>query len=550
MRRQRGGTMVYVLIVIALLLVMSLGATALSMGGLLRARSDQKNSVAFNAAQAVIEIGISETVVRLKANDGEFESYTGDLSAIVDDIAPSCTAAYTLEPASGDTQFGWITATVTYLGKTKSIRGSLSAKDLGIWNNAVFAGSGAAGRSINGNVDIRGSVHVLGEGEPYVDTNGDGTWTRAETFNDKNGNGVWDPGELFTDSNGDNVWTAAEPYNDINKNGLYDSPVSASEMSSDFSGGAMIGNNYTGMDATLESQVAASPKKNGIETLSAELRVKHGKVAISGTATVGQSGTIDGGTSKATLDGVYVNDGWTGNKGASSVYSDNGTSNAYDVESLDVSMPLLSGIGAKEYEDPSGTMWSNQETYMNSRSLTIPKTSITASSAAFAYGPDGYGNSIAFVPATGSTPALLTVTGIIKVADGFQLGAQDTIRYSGNGTFWCPGTIKIDGNFTPAPGLSFPVTARVGFVAKDSIKLASGGGSSQLTMAAAFYAQNSITSQKQNKIAGTFVATTFDMGTNVPNIYQIPVLKSNLPPAMPGSDPIIYLRLKGWRERL
>ncbi len=542
--------MVYVLMVIAMLLVMSLGAAALSMGGLARARSDQKNSIAFNAAQAVLEIGIYETVDRLQGNFGNFTSYSGDLSEAVDSIATGCSATYTLTPASGDASFGWITATVTYLGKTKSIRGSLSAKDLGIWNNAVFAGSGAAGQSINGNVDMRGSVHVLGEGEPYVDTNGDGTWTAAETFSDKNGNGVWDPGETFVDRNGDGVWTSAEPYNDINKNGTYDSPVIASALSSQFSGSALIGNNYSGMDASLEAQLATSPKKNGIETLSAELRVKHGKVSLDGTATIGQNFSVDGGTSKATVDGVYVNDGWTGNKGSASVYSDNGTSNAYDVESLDVQLPLLSGIGAKAYVDASGTTWSDQETYLNARSLTIPKTSITATSAAFSYGPDNYGNSITFVPAGSSTPATLNITGVVKVADGFQVGASDTIRYSGNGTFWCPGTIKIDGNFRPLPGLSFPVQTRVGFIAKDSIKLAAGSGSSQLTVVGAFYAQNAISSQKQNQIAGTFVATTFDMGSNVPNIYQVPVLRSNLPPAMPGADPIIYLRLRGWRERI
>jgi type II secretory pathway pseudopilin PulG len=542
--------MIYVLIVISMLLVMGLGAASLSMGGLARARSNEKNSVAFNAAQAVMEIGITETLEELGGNFGVFEATSVDVSATVNSIAPGCTAAYTITPSTSDPQWGWITATVTYLGKSKSIRGTLSAKDLGIWNNAVFAGSGAAGRSINGNVDIRGSVHVLGEGEPYTDTNGDGTWTAAELFTDANNNGVWDPGELFTDSNGDRVWTSAEPYNDLNFNGAYDNPTIASELSSQFSGGALIGNNYSGMDPALEALVATSPKKNGIETLSAELRVKHGQISLDGTATVGQSGTIDGGTSKATLDGVYVNDGWTGNKGALNVFSDNGTANAYDIESLDVKMPLLSGVGAAEYVDDSGTSWADQETYMNARSLTLPMTSLTATTAAFSYGPDAYGNSISFVPATALTPATVNITGVVKIPDGFQLGDKDSIRYSGNGSFWCPGSMKIDGNFTPAPGLSFPVTARVGIIAKNTIALASGGGSSQLTLAGAFYAQNKITSAKQNKIAGTFVATTFDMGTNVPSVYQIPVLRTNLPPAMPGSKPIIYLRLRGWRERL
>ncbi|HSI71624.1 MAG TPA: hypothetical protein VK934_00485 [Fimbriimonas sp.] len=549
MRRVRGGTMVYVLIVISVLFTGSLGAAALSMGGLARARSDQRNAIAFNACQAVIEIGITETLGRLDDTAGDFQTGSYDVSSKVNTLAPGCTATYSTIPANGDSTFGWLTATVTYEGKTKSIRGSLSAKDLGIWNNAVFAGGGASGRSINGNVDVRGSMHVLGEGEPYNDTNGDGKWTAAELFTDKNNNGYWDPGETFTDSNGDQVWTAAEPYNDLNKNGSYDTPIIATDLSSDMSGGALIGNNYSGMDAPMEALINGSPKKNGIETLSAEVRVKHGKIALSGTATIGQTGTIDGGTSKATIDGVYVNDGWGGNSGSANVYSDNGTSNAYDIESLNVALPVLSGIGSKQYVDAVGGTWSDQETYMNSKSLTVGITKIMSDTTAFSYGPDLNGNSITFVPKNGGTPATLTINGVIKVPDGFQIGEKDSIRYTGNGTFWSPGNINIDGDVLPLAGLSFPKTARIGFVAKDSINIAAGNGSAQLSVMGAFYAQNRIYSAKQNSIFGTFVSTYFDMGANVPKIYQVPALRNNLPPAMPGADPIIYLRLRGWRER-
>jgi hypothetical protein len=315
------------------------------------------------------------------------------------------------------------------------------------------------------------------------------------------------------------------------------------------SGGALIGNNYSGMDSTMEALISAPPKKNGIETLSAEVRVKHGKVALSGTATIGQSGTVDGGLSKATLDGVYVNDGWGGNAGTANVYSDNGTSNAYDIESLNVQLPVLAGIGSKQYEDATGGKWADQETYMNAKCLTLNIEKIKSDTTAFSYGPDINGNSISFIPASGSTPAILNIQGVIKVKDGFQLGEKDSIRYSGNGTFWSPGNINIDGDVLPLSGLSFPKQARMGFVAKNSINIAAGSGSAQLKVMGAFYAQNRIYSAKQNKIFGTFVSTYFDMGSNVPNIYQVPALRNNLPPAMPGADPIIYLRLRGWRER-
>ena len=79
--------------------------------------------------------------------------------------------------------------------------------------------------------------------------------------------------------------------------------------------------------------------------------------------------------------------------------------------------------------------------------------------------------------------------------------------------------------------------------------LAAGSGSSQLSMAGAFYAQGTIVSRKQNQIAGTFVANFYDMGTNVPNIYQVPALPRNMPPAMPGDKNYYTLKIRSWRQR-
>ena len=81
------------------------------------------------------------------------------------------------------------------------------------------------------------------------------------------------------------------------------------------------------------------------------------------------------------------------------------------------------------------------------------------------------------------------------------------------------------------------------------MNLSTGSGDSQISMVGAFYAQGTITSEKQNQIAGSFVANYFDMGKNVPNIYQVPELSRNLPPGMPGSEPIVTLKIKSWRQR-
>jgi hypothetical protein len=86
-------------------------------------------------------------------------------------------------------------------------------------------------------------------------------------------------------------------------------------------------------------------------------------------------------------------------------------------------------------------------------------------------------------------------------------------------------------------------------VARRRLELATGGGDAQLKMVGAFYAQEQIVSQKQNEIAGTFVSSYFSM-QNVPHMYQVPELAQNLPPGMPGSEPIwiVTTQVNSWKE--
>lgn len=357
------------------------------------------------------------------------------------------------------------------------------------------------------------------------------------------------------DTNGDGVWNSAEPYNDSNRNGIYDPPLTQTDMNSSFSGRGYIGNNYSGMPSDLESLVPTAPRINGIETLGTEVRAKHGRISIDGTASVGDDGVIDGGTSKSTVDGSFVSDGYTGNQGTRNVFSDNGTNNAYDVGNLGIKFPLISGIGAPEYVDGQGTTWPTQESYLDNRSLLLNMSSITPTTAAFSYGPDRYGNAIAFVPEVRrggrvTRPATLTINGLVKVNGNLTLGAGSSeIRYVGSGTMYASGDIGVRTNLLPLDGTLFPTGTRLGLIAKGNMNLATGSGDAQMKMAGAFYAQGRITSAKQNQIAGTFVGNFFDMGQNVPNIYQVPTLPYNMPPGMPGDVLYFSLRTDSWRAR-
>lgn len=74
------------------------------------------------------------------------------------------------------------------------------------------------------------------------------------------------------------------------------------------------------------------------------------------------------------------------------------------------------------------------------------------------------------------------------------------------------------------------------------------GSLSQLQLMGAFYAQQKIVSSKQTITMGTFVSNYFDMGTNVPDIYQVPSLPDHLPEGMIGAYPILVFEQVSWRE--
>lgn len=543
-RNIRGSSSVVTLYVMMVVTFSVLSLAGLTITSLNRARGEVRAAEAFHAAQASAEYVYQKQRELLEVTRGEFEEAEYDLHDVPLDAPEGMTGRIEVVP-SGDGSSAWITAEVFYGNQSRSVRLLAKAKDVGVWNNAVFAGAGASGKAINGNVDIRGSVHLLGDGEPYTDLNGNGKRDDAELYTDLNFNGQWDPGEPFIDANGDGVWNPAEPYQDANNNGIYDPPLTVTELNSSFSGNAFIGNNYVGIPFELESQIPQIPLIGGLKSLGAEVRVKHGRIKVQGSARIGEE--FNNGVNKGKVEGTFVNDGWTGSPGAGGVFSDNGTNNGYDLDDL-VPFPYINGLGAQPYYDPiTGTTYSTHEQFLNDRSLTINLPSFDTSMDSFQFGPDANGNMMRWDKASG----VLTVQGIVKVNGNVDFGKKNqTIRFDGRGTIFATGSIDVHSNLLPRAGRVFPLDAALGLIAVRDINLATGPGDAQLKMMGAFYAQGIIRSAKQNQIAGTFVGSYYDMGTNVPNIYQIPELAGNLPPGMPGDKPIISLKRKTWRERI
>jgi hypothetical protein len=535
------------LFVMMIVLLSMLAVSQLAGGSILRSKGEADAAQTFQIAQAGADFAYQLVIEKAEANRGTIEETIIDVKDLPIDLPDGIEGTVHIQPVDGGTA-AWITADASAGRVGRSVRVLVNARDVGIWNNAIFAGTGASGQAINGNVDIRGSVHLLGDGEAFEDLNGNGVRDAAEPFTDLNGNGRWDPGEPFVDVNGDGVYTQEEPYNDSNGNGMYDPPLTVTELNSAFSGTAHIGNNYNGMPSLLTNQIPTIPMDNGLRSLSTEVRVKHGLIRLQGNATIGQSSPATG--DKGSIFGSYVNDGYVGNPGAGGVTSDNGVGERYDLGDR-VRFPLIDGIGAKPYRHPgNNVLYVNHKAFLDSNSMTVTLSSLKSTTATFAYA-DGNGNSISWVPPSGGQPGRLTVNGIVKIDGNLDLGQKNMdIRFDGKGTIYTTGSVDVHSNLLPAVGKLFPTQTALGFIALRDVNLATGAGDSQLSMMGAFYAQGIIRSRKQNQIAGTFVANYYDMGTNVPNIYQVPSLSKNLPPGMPGDESIVSLKRRSWRERV
>lgn len=416
----------------------------------------------------------------------------------------------------------------------RQVEAIVRGRDVNVWRNAIFAGGGQAGGLINGNVSIHGSVHLLG----------------------------------------DNLIEGA-------------SAITAIDMS----GTSMIRNNYIGIPANLAQRIpplrTVTIDGEQLSTIDAELRVKNGLVSMSGNSKVGEAQSGLSG-SKGPVDGTYVNDGWTGNsvqddgnRGIpTQVVSDNGWNEFYDLGNR-VSFPLLTDdwrepvTGARAWNEPDGA-WYSHEDYFNEVLVGGPALIgdgvYNGDIDLFTRGSHFYWNSTTGIELDGSLPAqlppvdqnyimfdadtkVLRINGQVTINGDLRMRGQGndrTIHYSGRAALLVYGDVNLDisllscNNGDPNNvANSFPVNNIIGIMSTQNMMV---GSSAQASIMGAFYAQNAITTQRQTNVIGTFVSQFFNMGTNVPSIYQVPALADNLPYGMIGNYPILSLQQISWRE--
>ncbi len=398
----------------------------------------------------------------------------------------------------------------------------LQEANVNVWQNAIFAGAGQAGMLINGNVSIHGSVHLLGDS-------------------------------------------------------LGAGGVALSAM--DLSGTSLIHNNYEGLSADTRSRIPSLPTTDfdgdmGINTLNATLRVKNGLVGMSGNSEVGEL-QVAGNSFKETMDGVYVTDGWTGDAinpdgSPTNVFSDNGWDNEYDLGDM-VTFPTYSNDVDRDYlayfleTDPDANVGFQQ--------VYTGDMTIQPGSGSYYWNATTGTEIVAVDPGDGAMPLqsdlnpdeyyvwfdnttnTMVINGRVAVDGDINFlagnGAQNrTIDYEGkasvlafNGAGGGTGNVQISANLmaTVLPD------NMIGIMAENVMNL---GVGAQIDIMGALYSQDTVIIDKQTNIIGSVVSQYFNMGTDVPSIYQVPSMSSafNGGMRMIGSNPVLMLFPVSWRE--
>lgn len=302
-----------------------------------------------------------------------------------------------------------------------------------------------------------------------------------------------------------------------------------------FGGSADIRNNYADaedhfgvVDAAKLPTLATVPV-NGINvaSLNATVRVQHGTIALAGGSDIGTPND-DANSVKETVDAIR-SDGSVGPVDA--VYADSW--GPYDANGAN--FPTLND---PYYDAVNGVAYAHHRDYLDARSLTVGVTEISREIPDFSFS-DAMGNSISW----DRSEALLNIAGIVRVGGHIRLGTahgnpeRRGFYYAGTGTIYSTNDVEVDGWMVPDG--NYIQHGNLGIIAAHDVLI---DRSAHINVMAAIYAQDQIRVTKQTNIAGALVANYFDMGTNVPAVFQVPLLASNLPPGMPGPEPVAIVK--------
>lgn len=496
-KNRRGSIFIIVLLLIIVFITLGGAFVVLSISEGRVANRERMTYQAFDLAEAGIERALYDLRQDFVNASGTPSWSDGNINSMM--IGPNTANFYSVpytgtslnggsysvqfKNVTGLTDSVWIQSTGVIGDSRQTIQVYAKIFSVSPWNNAIFAGAGSAGSTVSGNVDINGSVHILGTG------------------------------------------------------------LTSSDYVVDLGGTAeLIGNNYNGLPPSLLPKIPALPTTtyNGetVSTLSAILRVKHGKIGLSGSSSVGEV-DVAGNGKKEMVDAVYSNDGFGGNQGTNNVHSDNGWSNGYDLGDT-VTFPSLNDPypGYATYKD-----YLKANAYVISDATSLNKlANITPDSDFNLTDVNGKGS-------ISIDDGELTVSGTVYIDNGGNLnmnkeGSDKTITYTGSGAIYVSGSVQVNVNLITDDDNSFPNNI-IGIMTPNQITF----DEASINVMGIFYAEDKITAAKQTNILGTLVSNYFDMGTNVPAVYQVPEVLNHLPAAMIGQGSFWLMKVVSWQKQ-
>lgn len=389
-----------------------------------------------------------------------------------------------ITPANGPGTKAWLIVPVGGRGTSGVVEPSNAAvrtdmrvivRRLTVWDNALFGGSNQVGNSINGNIQVRGSMHIKGAPGKTVDMGG--TAFVLNHYRDADQN-----------DNFDVDWVKLPPVPMVNFGGEV------------------------------------------VQSLGAELRVEQGDVALSGSVVWGEQ-DVTGNNFMEEVDGVYSD--------APIALSGSAEVNPVDEGPYDATGMPFPTLADPYYHAPTATNYATHRLFLDTNSLTIVENNISVDTPSFNHN-NAFG-SIDWNQATNT----MTIDGIVRVNGNLDLAKKnDPILYDGRGTLFAVGDVAIHDDVLPQDNYLQTGTMNydnLGIIADNDLDIATGGGETFVKVMAAMYAQNETTIRKQSRIAGAIVTLFFDMGNNVPRIFQAANLSANLPPGMPGGDPMLFV---------
>ena len=324
-------------------------------------------------------------------------------------------------------------------------------------------------------------------------------------------------------------------------------------------------------------------------TLNTKLRVKNGLVSLNSSSEVGATEVFGNGL-KDTVHGTFSDDGWTGQRVTDDgdrgdptvVYSDNGWDEPYDLGSK-VAFPVLEddwrwpaqvqcyelgfaweGEPGSRETAPDGTDYLHEDYFSDMLSDGTPyEGDVTISTSSDYYlnltqpgsapedrvqaDPENCIKGDDYIYFDSATK-VMEINGQIEINGDLTFSASQgnknkTINYTGRAAILVHGDATLNTDLLtcndgdPSDYVnSFPERNIIGIMAEQDMAL---GDHAQLDLLGAFYAEGQISSDKQTVVMGTFVAEYFDMGNQVPDIYQVPALVQNLPLGMIANYPVL-----------